>query len=302
MRICSLLPAATEIAFALGLGDALVGVTHECDYPPQAKEKPVVVRSVIDVARMTSEEIDRKVAEVLHAGKGLYTINEDAFIDAAPDLILTQGLCDVCALDYNEVVKVAAKLSRQPTILSLNPRGLTDMLEDIRRIGAATQRLIAAEALVQDLQRRINRVADARPVHRPRVVCLEWYEPLYAAGHWAPEMVELAGGEDMLGRQGEPSSKVEWRAVVAARPEVILLMPCGFDVRRTVKEATPLRRREGWNDLPAVRTGKVFAVNGNAYFSRPGPRLINGLEILAQLIHPEEIAGSLSPADAAPFN
>jgi iron complex transport system substrate-binding protein len=302
MRICSLFPAATEIAFALGLGDALVGVTHECDYPPQAKEKPVVVTSVIDAARMTSGEIDRKVAEALQAGKGLYTIDDDAFINAAPDLILTQGLCDVCALDYNEVVKAAAKLSRQPAILSLNPHGLADMLEDIRRIGAATERLIVAEALVQDLQRRIDRVADARPVHRPRVVCLEWYEPLYAAGHWAPEMVELAGGEDMLGRQGEPSSKVEWRDVVAARPEVILLMPCGFDVRRTVKDATSLREREGWNDLPAVRAGKVFAVNGNAYFSRPGPRLIDGLEILAQLIRPEEIAWSLSPADAARFN
>jgi len=251
---------------------------------------------------MTSGEIDRKVTEVLQTGKGLYSIDEAAFIDAAPDLILTQGLCDVCALDYNEVVKAAAKLSRQPAILSLNPHGLADMLEDIRRIGVATERLIVAEALVQDLQRRIDRVADARPAHRPRVVCLEWYEPLYAAGHWAPEMVELAGGEDMLGRQGEPSSKVEWRAVVAARPEVILLMPCGFDVRRTVKEATSLREREGWNDLPAVRTGKVFAVNGNAYFSRPGPRLIDGLEILAQLIRPEEIAWSLSPADAAPFN
>jgi iron complex transport system substrate-binding protein len=302
MRICSLLPAATEIAFALGLGDAVVGVTHECDYPPQAKKKPVVVTSVIDAARMTSGEIDRKVGEALQTGKGLYSIDEAAFIDSAPDLILTQGLCDVCALDYNEVVKAAAKLSRQPAILSLNPHGLADMLDDIRRVGVATERLIAAEALVQDLQRRIDRVAHARPAHRPRVVCLEWYEPLYAAGHWAPEMVELAGGEDMLGRQGEPSSKVEWRAVVAARPEVILLMPCGFDVRRTVKEATSLREREGWNDLPAVRTGKVFAVNGNAYFSRPGPRLIDGLEILAQLIRPEEIAWSLSPADAAPFN
>jgi iron complex transport system substrate-binding protein len=302
MRICSLFPAATEIAFALGLGDAVVGVTHECDYPPQAKKKPVVVTSVIDAARMTSGEIDRKVGEALQTGKGLYSIDEAAFIDSAPDLILTQGLCDVCALDYNEVVKAAAKLSRQPAILSLNPHGLADMLDDIRRVGVATERLIAAEALVQDLQRRIDRVAHARPAHRPRVVCLEWYEPLYAAGHWAPEMVELAGGEDMLGRQGEPSSKVEWRAVVAARPEVILLMPCGFDVRRTVKEATSLREREGWNDLPAVRTGKVFAVNGNAYFSRPGPRLIDGLEILAQLIRPEEIAWSLSPADAAPFN
>lgn len=302
MRICSLLPAATEIAFALGLGDALVGVTHECDYPAEAKQKPVVVRSMIDAARMTSGEIDRTVAEALHTGKGLYTIDEDAFIDAAPDLILTQGLCDVCALDYNEVAKAAAKLSRQPAILSLNPHGLADVLDNIRRIGAATGRLAAADALVQELQRRIHRVAHARRVHRPRVVCLEWYEPLYAAGHWAPEMVELAGGEDMLGRKGEPSAKVEWRGVVAARPEVILLMPCGFDVRRSVKEATSLRQREGWNDLPAVRAGKVFAVNGNAYFSRPGPRLINGLEILAQLIHPEKIPEPLSPADAARFN
>jgi iron complex transport system substrate-binding protein len=302
MRICSLLPAATEIAFALGLGDALVGVTHECDYPPEAKQKPVVVRSVIDTARMTSEEIDRKVGEALQAGKGLYTIDELAFIDAAPDIILTQGLCDVCALDYNAVVKIAAKLSRQPTILSLNPHRLADVLEDIRRIGAATERLIVAEALVQDLQRRIDRVVHPRPAHRPRVVCLEWYEPLYAAGHWAPEMVELAGGENMLGHKAEPSSKVEWRDVVAARPEVILLMPCGFDVRRTVKEATRLQRREGWNDLPAVRLGKVFAVNANAYFSRPGPRLIDGLEILAQLIRPEKIAGSLSPTDATSFN
>jgi len=284
------------------LGDALVGVTHECDYPPEATQKPVVVRSVIDTSRMSSGEIDRKVAEALQAGKGLYTIDEAAFIDAAPDLILTQGLCDVCALDYNEVVKVAAKLSRQPTIVSLNPHRLADVLVDIRRIGAATERLIAAEALVQELQRRIDRVANARPVQRPRVVCLEWYEPLYAAGHWAPEMVELAGGQNMLGQKGEPSLKVEWRDVVAARPEVILLMPCGFDVGRTVKEATTLRRREGWNDLPAVRAGKVFAVNGNAYFSRPGPRLINGLEILEQLIRPEKITWSLSPADAARFN
>jgi len=302
MRICSLLPAATEIAFALGLGDALVGVTHECDYPPQAKEKPVVVRTVIDVARMTSEEIDRKVGEALQAGKGLYTIDEDAFIDAAPDLILTQGLCDVCALDYNEVVKATAKLSRPPTIMSLNPHCLADVLDDIRRIGAATERLSVAEKLVQGLQQRIDRVDHASPAYRPRVVCLEWYEPLYAAGHWAPEMVELAGGEDMLGRKSEPSSKVEWREVLAARPEVILLMPCGFDVRRTVKEATALRRLEGWNDLPAVRAGRGFAVHGNAYFSRPGPRLIDGLEILEQLIHPEKITWSLSPSDAARFN
>lgn len=302
MRICSLLPAATEIAFALGLGDAIAGVTHECDYPPQAKEKPVVVRSAIDPVRMTSGEIDRRVAEVLQGGKGLYTIDEAALAAAAPDLILTQGLCDVCALDFNDVAKAAEKLSRPVKILTLNPHRLTDVLEDIRRIGVATDRLICAGAFARELQDRIDRVADARPAHRPRVVCLEWFDPLYVAGHWVPEMVELAGGEDVLGRKGEPSSKVEWREVVTARPEVLLLMPCGFDVRRTVNEAVTLRRRDGWRDLAAVRAGKVFAVNGGANFSRPGPRLINGLEILARIIHPEATTWSLSSTEAARLN
>ena len=302
MRICSLLPGATEIAFSLGLEDQVVGVTHECDYPAEAKHKPVVVRSPIDPQRMTSKEIDDKVAELLQAGKGLYAIDEPTFIATAPDIILTQGLCDVCALDYNDVVKAAELLPRVPTIVSLNPRSLTDVLEDILRVGAATNRETIAASIVEDLRRRIEQVGHREPDYRPRVVCLEWFEPFYVAGHWVPEMVTLAGGHDVLGRKGEPSFKVEWRDVVDAKPDVILLMPCGFDVRRTLRESAPLHRLEGWKDLPAVKAENVYALNGSAYFSRPGPRLVNGLEILARIIHPQEITPTLAPADAARIN
>lgn len=298
MRVCSLLPGATEIAFALGLGDKIVGVTHECDYPHDAKRKRVVVRSAIDPNRMTSHEIDRKVGEMLAAGKGLYTIDEQALIECCPDIILTQGLCDVCALDYNEVVKAARLLPRTPVIVSLNPRSLSDVLGDISRVGAATNREALAEALVGELRARITRVALRDPAYRPRVVCLEWFEPLYVAGHWVPEMVALAGGHDVLGRIGEPSFKVEWSSVIDAKPDVILLVPCGFDLRRAMRESASLRQRDGWNDLPAVKLGNVYALNGSAYFSRPGPRLIDGLEILAQIIHSEIFPWNASPEAA----
>jgi iron complex transport system substrate-binding protein len=302
MRICSLLPGATEIAYALGLGDQIVGVTHECDFPAEAQYKPILVKGAIDAKRMSGAEIDRKVSELLRAGKGLYTLDEDAFIEAAPDVILTQGLCDVCALDHTEVEKAAAKLARVPQILSLNPHSFNDILDDIQRVGAITQRDERADALVLELRRRIEEVGYQEIAYRPRVVCLEWFEPLYTAGHWVPEMVALAGGRDILGRAGAPSAPIEWQQVIDADPEVILLMPCGFDTRRTVKEATPLRALPGWQDLPAVKSANVYAMNGNAYFSRPGPRLVNGLEILARIIHPNSATWSSPPADAARLN
>ncbi len=302
MRICSLLPAATEMAFALGLSDQIVGVTLECDYPPEARQKQIVVRCLVDTTEMTSAEINRWLAENLQDGKSPYSIDEEAFLRAAPDLILTQGLCEVCALDYNYVVQVAQSLPHKPNIVSLNPNSVTDVLDDILRVGDATQRRVAAQALVTDLQRRILQVRAAAPTYRPRVACFEWLEPLFVAGHWVPEMVEIAGGEAGLIRTGEPSVYVAWQSVLEFSPEVIVLLPCGFDVRRTINDSPLLQQLEGWPDLPAVKAGKVFAVNGNAYFSRPGPRLISGLEILARLIHPEKATGSLSPAEAAKFN
>ncbi|HEY7221837.1 MAG TPA: cobalamin-binding protein [Candidatus Binatia bacterium] len=302
MRICSLLPGATEIAYLLGLGDQIVGVTHECDYPAEARYKRVIVRSAIDPNSMSSQEIDRKVGELLQSGKGLYTIDEQALLEIAPDMILTQGLCDVCALDYNDVVKAAARLASAPAIVSLNPHSLNDVLEDILRVGAATARELSAESLVRDLRRRIDEIGFREPNYRPRVVCLEWFDPLYVAGHWVPEIVTLAGGHDVLGRAGEPSFKIDWSAVRDAKPDVMLLMPCGFDVRRAVRESSPLRALPSWDELPAVKRGNVYAFNGSAYFSRPGPRLVNGLEILARVLQPRDAEPQLSPADAARIN
>jgi iron complex transport system substrate-binding protein len=289
MRVCSLLPGATEIAFALGLGDDVVGVTHECDYPAEARQKPVMVHGLIDSNRMTSLEIDRWVGERLGNNQGLYLLDEERLREAAPDVILTQGLCDVCAIDYNEVVAASETLAKKPKIVSLTPNCLTDVLDDIARVGEATGQRHIAERFVEELKQRISFVREqsARSSARPRVACLEWFDPIYFAGHWVPEMIEIAGAEDVLGRRGEPSEKVDWQSIRESAPEIIVLMPCGFDVPRTLQEAGVLERLEGWHDLPAVKAGKVFAVNGHAFFSRPGPRLVDGLELLAHLIHPK---------------
>jgi iron complex transport system substrate-binding protein len=289
MRVCSLLPGATEIAFALGLGDDVVGVTHECDYPAEARQKPVVVHGLVDSNRMTSLEIDRWVGERLGSNQGLYLLDEERLREAAPDVILTQGLCDVCAIDYNEVVAASETLAKKPKIVSLTPNCLTDVLDDVARVGEATGRRHIAERVVEELEQRISSVREqaATSSARPRVACLEWFDPIYLAGHWVPEMIEIAGAEDVLGRRGKPSEKVEWQSIRESTPEIIVLMPCGFDVPRTLREAGVLERLEGWHDLPAVKAGKVFAVNGHAFFSRPGPRLVDGLEILAHIIHPK---------------
>jgi iron complex transport system substrate-binding protein len=267
----------------------VVGVTHECDYPPEAKEKPVIVHSAIDSCRLTSSEIDHEVGDLLQAGKNLYTIDDEAFTAAAPDVILTQGLCDVCALDYNDVVKASRRLPSKPAIISLIPHCLTDVLDDILRVGEAAQRHREAETLVLELKRRIEEVRcrAARASSFPKVACIEWFDPIYAAGHWVPEMVELAGGNDGLGRKGEPSAKIQWTDILKFQPEILVLMPCGFDMQRAMQESNLLKKLEGWSEIPAAKAGNVFAANGHAYFSRPGPRLVDGLEILAQIIHPE---------------
>ncbi|HXV82369.1 MAG TPA: cobalamin-binding protein [Candidatus Binatia bacterium] len=297
MRICSLLPGASEIAFALGLGDDVVGVTHECDYPAEAREKLVIVRSLIDSHRMTSLEIDRWVSERIRSNQSLYAIDEERLREAAPDVILTQGLCDVCAVDYSEVVNVSETLAKKPTIVSLTPNCLTDVLKDIARVGEATGQGHRAERLVRELEQRISAVRERVTglSARPRVACLEWFDPIYAAGHWVPEMVELAGGQDVLGRKSEPSAKIYWNKVLEVAPDVIVLMPCGFDVSQTLRGAPVLKHLEGWHDLPAVKAGNVFAVNGHALFSRPGPRLVDGLELLAHIIHPEIFPMPISP-------
>ncbi len=300
MRICSLLPSATEIAFALGLGDSVVAVTHECDYPPEAKSKRIVVKSLVDAATSSSAEIDRSIGERLRSRKGVYAIDLPRFREASPDLILTQQLCDVCAVDYNEVLAAARSLARRPKIISLTPTLLADVLRDIKAVGEAAGKEREASSLVSRLKARIDRVRDRTSGrdHRPRVACIEWLDPIYVAGHWIPEMVELAGGRDDLGKKGMPSEKTPWERIVQFAPEVIVLMPCGFEVERTLKEIGLLKRLPGWSDLPAVKKRNVFAVNGSAYFNRSGPRLVDGLEILARLFHPEIFSAEPDPETA----
>jgi iron complex transport system substrate-binding protein len=288
MRICCLLPSATEIAFALGLGNEVVGVTHECDYPPEARKRRVVVRSAIDPLRQ-SGDIDHLVRERLKEKQSLYTLDLASFQELEPDFVITQDLCDVCALDYDDVARAAESLLRRPKIVSLAPATLSDVFTDIETVGAAAARESAAAALVTDLRRRVERVRElaARSDQKPRVACIEWADPIYPTGHWLPEMVEIAGGIDGLGNKGEPARPTPWERVRSYAPEVIVLMPCGFGLERAAREAPLLYRLEGWHDLPAVKRGTVYAVDGSAYFNRPGPRLIDGIEILAGLIHPE---------------
>jgi iron complex transport system substrate-binding protein len=303
MRIVSLLPSATEIVYLLGLGELLVGVSHECDFPAAAITKPKIIRPAFETAGHPSAEIDRRVREFLQRGEDIYRIDREALQAADPDLILTQELCDVCAAPYQEVLAAVEVLPRKPEIISLNPQRLRDVLEDIRRVGEASGRLAEAEEAVASLKQRIAQVAGrTRQVDdRPTVVCLEWLDPVMASGHWIPEMVVFAGGREPIGTPGAPSRRVPWAQVCSAAPDVLILMPCGYSVPRALEEIPLLTRLPGWTDLPAVARGKVFAVDGHAYFSRSGPRLVNGVEILAHLVHPELFPDSLSEGAAAAY-
>lgn len=299
MRIVSLLPSATEIVYALGLGDALVGVTHECDEPAAARALPVVTHSLLDHSGASSDEIDGAVRQQLGAGLSLYGLNEPLLARLAPDLVLTQALCEVCAVPYDEVARAVRDVSAEygthaPQVLSLEPNGLDDILATIELVGAAAGVPARAAALVAGLRARVARVQAqvAGISRRPRVACIEWLNPIFGPGHWLPELVTLAGGQPGLGTAHTNSQRVGWGDVIAFAPEVIVITPCGFDLARTVAEAQAvLPRRAGWPALPAVRNGRVYAVDGNAYFSRPGPRIIESLELLAELIHPERCAG-----------
>ncbi len=299
MRVVSLLPSATEIVYLLGLGEQLTGVSHECDYPPAALGKRKIIKSAIASSELTSQEIDWHVSALLERGEGIYQIDLEALKSADPDLILTQKLCDVCAAPYQTVLEAVIKLPRKPEVLSLDPERLGDVLKDIGRVGEATGRLKEAEEAATSLKERIEAVAvrAAKATTRPQVVCLEWMDPIMASGHWLPEMVDLAGGRESLGKVAALSRRVEWEQVLSAAPEILILTPCGFTVDRVLEEMHILTRRPGWDGLPAVRRGRVFAVNGHAYFARPGPRLVDGLEILAHLLHPELFPGPI-PEDA----
>ncbi|HLE78663.1 MAG TPA: cobalamin-binding protein [bacterium] len=288
MRIATLLPSATEIVCALGLSESLVGISHDCDYPPEIRSRPVLSDAIVG-AELPSRTIDDRIRGQLHKGKSVYHLDEAQLAQLRPDLILTQELCEVCAPSYTLVKQAAKVLEAGTRIVSLEPLGLEDVLDNIALVGELTGARARAEQVVISLRERIARVTAASAgLPKRTIVCLEWLDPLFVAGHWIPEMVEYAGGQDLLGRPRQPSYVVDWDAVRAADPEVLVVMPCGFDVPRVREEIHLLTDRPGWRELRAVREQHVYLTEATSYFSRPGPRLVDGLEILASILHPEE--------------
>jgi iron complex transport system substrate-binding protein len=287
-RICSLLPSATEIIFALGLQDNLVGVTHECDFPPEARDKPHVTRSLIDAGSLSGAEIDAAVRESLADGNTIYGLDDALLRRLEPDVILTQELCDVCAVGPDLVREAVQRLPSPSRVVSLEPHTLEEVLESIVTVGDQAGAGEAARDLVSRQRNRLDAVrAAVAGLPRRRVLTLEWLDPVFVGGHWVPEMVSMAGGLDVLGQAGRPSREVPWNAVVEADPDCVVAMPCGFDLDRTLEELRATSFPPEWERLRAVRSGDVYAVDGSAYFSRPGPRLIDGVEILASILHPE---------------
>jgi iron complex transport system substrate-binding protein len=298
VRIVSLLPSATEIVCALGLDDQLVGVTRECDHPSFVRDLPKVTRTLIpDDA--PSARIDALVREQLTSERALYHLDMETLEALAPDLIVTQALCDVCAVAEAEVLDAACRLPGNPPVVNLEPMTLAEVFDAITAVGAAAGRAHRAADVVAGLRSRVDavaaRTAAIPAAARPRVAFLEWIDPLFNGGHWNPELIELAGGVDVLGSPAAASRTVTWEAVRTARPDVLFVACCGFSTERALEDLPLLQDRPGWDDLPAVRDGRVYFSDGNAYFSRPGPRLVDSLEVLAAALHP-----SSHPAAAAP--
>jgi iron complex transport system substrate-binding protein len=302
MRIVSLLPAATEILYAVGAGDSVVGVTHECDFPAEAAAKPALIRPRVDAAAHPAE-VDRQVRELVGRRENIYALDADLLLRLEPDLIVTQDLCHVCALSPDDLAATLARFpaGRQPKVLSFTPRSLAEIWEGIRQIGEAADRESEGRALAEWLALEVGTVqqAVAETAFRPRVLCLEWFDPPYVAGHWVPEMVRLAGGVDILGQAGMPSLAVRWQDAISARPDIVILMSCGYDLERNINVWRSTEPPPRWSEVPAVKNGLVYAVDANAYFSRPGPRVSDGVALLATLLHPTRVGMDLAKQGGA---
>ena len=294
MRIVSFLPSATETLFELGAGNQIVGVTHECNHPSQARKKPRVIRPSFDPGQMTGHDIDNKIVELLRSRKDIYIVDENTLKRVRPDLIVAQGLCEVCSPFTKEINRAVSLLGdRRPDVLVLDPHDLDDILVSIMDVAEKIGKVREGRKLVASLQNRIDRVRRRSSMvmkkvkHKPKVLCVEWIEPLFTAGHWVPQMVEYAGGINGLSSTGEPSRRMDIDEAVKLDPDIIVLMPCGFDIEQTLKELPVLASNEKWKSLQAVKNRNVYAVNANAYFSKPGPRTVVGLEIISKILHPE---------------
>ncbi|MEM7008167.1 MAG: cobalamin-binding protein [Thermodesulfobacteriota bacterium] len=300
MRICSFLPSTTEIVYELGLGDSLYGVTHECNYPPDVREKDAVIMGFIDHKKLSSKKIDEFVRKNALEGKSTYLVDREALKVANPDIILTQKLCEVCAVSANQVSEAVEVLGHKPEIIALEPTSLSEIFDTIVTIGEATGTAQRALEIREKLEERVEKIRYAleNERDRPRVFCMEWLDPPYVGGHWIPEMVEIAGGHDGIGKAGEPSFIVKWDEIVEFAPQMLFLMPCGFDIEKTLNELGAVTSREEWFSLPATNRGEIYLVDANYYFNRPGPRIVDGLEILAHAIHPEIIRNYSPPPNS----
>lgn len=286
-RIVSFLPSATEILYELGVGDQVLAVTHECNYPKEASSKPRVIHSSFNPEKMSSHEIDNKVVELVHAQKDIYVLDEKVLKKANPDLIVAQGICEVCSPYTREINRAVDILDNKPQVLILDPKNLDDILQNVIEIGNKVNKIREAQDFVAKLQERILDIKEIPKISRPKILCIEWLDPLFTAGHWIPQMVELAGGINGLSTVGEKSRRMDIDEIIKFDPDILVLMPCGFDIKRTILEYEKLSENEKWKSLGAVKQGQVYAVNANEYFSKPGPRTVTGLEILAKIIHPD---------------
>jgi iron complex transport system substrate-binding protein len=286
MRICSLLPSATEILYTLGLEDSVVGVTHECDFPPAAATKPTLIRPRVD-PQATPAEIDRQVQELVARGESVYSVDADLLDSLAPDLIITQDLCQVCAASPDDLATALTRFAHRPRVLTLTPHSLSDVWDDIRLVGEATGCSEVAERMAASLALRVTAIekCSARARNRTRALCLEWLDPFYVGGHWVPEMVEKAGGEDVLGQSTKPSFRVTPEQLRQSGAEVVIVMQCGYSASRNAADFAATRVADAFTELPAFRERRIFAADANGYFSRPGPRLVEGIALLAHVFH-----------------
>jgi iron complex transport system substrate-binding protein len=303
MRIVSLLPSATEILFALGFDKEVVGVSHECDFPAQARTKQVVIHSRLP-HDASPAEIDRLVGEYVSRGESLYSVDAETLAELAPDLIITQDLCHVCAASPDDLPTTLARFLEPPEVLCLNPQDLGDVWRDILWVGEETRRGHEAEALLKKIGTRLGELESQVEgiEHRPRVAVLEWLQPFYVAGHWVPEMIEVAGGKDALGRKRTPSFRVTAEDVIDAAPEILLIAQCGYSAQQARDEYCGMSFPEEWSAMPAVRNSRVYALDASGYFSRPGPRLITGIEALAKILHPEVAVSPEAESVAVPIS
>jgi iron complex transport system substrate-binding protein len=299
LRIVSLLPSATEIVCALGLEDSLVGITHECDYPPAIRNKPALTASRISHETMTSAEIDHAVRSQLDGHGSIYDLDQERLLALKPDLVLTQELCDVCAVSYKTVKKAARLFDADVRVVSLEPNTIADIFENILMVGALCGEEDKAKELIAGLRSRLDaiRAKTSGLANRPRTLMLEWIEPPFAPGHWVPEQVAIAGGDHAFGQAGRPSVTTTGQAIKAYAPEIIVMIPCGYYKEDIFRQLPQSRLPEGWNDLPAVKNEAVWAVDATSYFSRPGPRVIEGVEILSRILHPQ-LFGEPSDSEA----